>query len=167
MTTSWIVSALIIFAIVPDCNFIMSLAISACITPTDPVLSNSVVKGKFADAHVPVPIQTIISAESGTNDGFALPFAMIALNLIKFSYTGEAFEEWAIEALLYELVLGVVVGGVVGFVGRKCLKYAEDHDWVDRESFFVHAVCLAFFVVGLCGLIGTCRRILLYYDLNG
>lgn len=131
----------------------MSLAISACITPTDPVLSNSVVKGKFADAHVPKPIQTILSAESGTNDGFALPFAMIALNLIKLS-TGEAFKEWAIGTILYELILGVVLGGIIGFVGRKALKFAEDHDWVDRESFFVHAVCLAFFVVGLCGLLG-------------
>jgi sodium/hydrogen antiporter len=33
------------------------------------VLSNSIVKGKFADKNVPKDLQKIIVAESGANDG--------------------------------------------------------------------------------------------------
>jgi len=56
-------------ALVPHLNFVHALAIGACVTPTDPVLSNSIVKGKFADKNIPKPLQKIIIGESGANDG--------------------------------------------------------------------------------------------------
>ena len=40
-----------------------ALAIGACTTPTDPVPSNSIVKGKFADKHLPKTLQDLIIAE--------------------------------------------------------------------------------------------------------
>ena len=55
-------------------------------TPTDPVLSNSIVKGKFADKNVPKDLQKIIVAESGANDGLGYPFLFVALYFVK--YTG-------------------------------------------------------------------------------
>lgn len=69
MTIMWIVSSLIVWAMVPHLSVLHALAIGACVTPTDPVLSNSIVKGKFADKNVPKDLQKIIVAESGANDG--------------------------------------------------------------------------------------------------
>lgn len=69
MTIMWIVSSLIVWAMVPHLPVLHALAIGACVTPTDPVLSNSIVKGKFADKNVPKDLQKIIVAESGANDG--------------------------------------------------------------------------------------------------
>lgn len=54
---------------VPDFKFIFALAVGSCVTPTDPVLSNGIVKGKFADKNIPDALQKIIIAESGANDG--------------------------------------------------------------------------------------------------
>lgn len=69
MTIMWLVSGLIVWGLVPNLRFLEALAIGACVTPTDPVLSNSIVKGKFADKNVPKELQRIIVAESGANDG--------------------------------------------------------------------------------------------------
>jgi NhaP-type Na+/H+ or K+/H+ antiporter len=69
MTIMWIVSSLVVWAMVPHLPVLHALAIGACVTPTDPVLSNSIVKGKFADKNVPKDLQKIIVAESGANDG--------------------------------------------------------------------------------------------------
>jgi len=69
MTSMWLASSLIIWGMVPNLSFVHALAVGACVTPTDPVLSNSIVKGKFADKNVPKDLQKIIVAESGANDG--------------------------------------------------------------------------------------------------
>ncbi|KAG9538437.1 hypothetical protein KCU79_g20153, partial [Aureobasidium melanogenum] len=49
MCVMWLVTSLLVWALVPNIDFLFALAIGACVTPTDPVLSNSIVKGKFAD----------------------------------------------------------------------------------------------------------------------
>jgi NhaP-type Na+/H+ or K+/H+ antiporter len=46
MTVMWLVTSLLVFAFVPHISFLQALAVGACVTPTDPVLSNSIVKGK-------------------------------------------------------------------------------------------------------------------------
>jgi NhaP-type Na+/H+ or K+/H+ antiporter len=87
MACMWVASSLLIYAMVPQLPFLHALAVGACVTPTDPVLSNSIVKGKFADKNVPKDLQKIIVAESGANDGLGYPYLFLALYLIK--YTGE------------------------------------------------------------------------------
>jgi hypothetical protein len=61
MCVMWIVTSLLVWALVPDINFLFALAVGACVTPTDPVLSNSIVKGKFADTNIPRELQRIPS----------------------------------------------------------------------------------------------------------
>lgn len=67
MAAMWLSTGLLIWALVPRLPFLHALAIGACVTPTDPVLSNVIVKGKFADHNVPKDLQKIIIAESGAN----------------------------------------------------------------------------------------------------
>lgn len=69
MITMWMVTSFIMWALIPNISILQALAVGSCVTPTDPILSNSIVKGKFADKNIPDELQKIIIAESGTNDG--------------------------------------------------------------------------------------------------
>ncbi|RFU26120.1 hypothetical protein B7463_g10209, partial [Scytalidium lignicola] len=164
MATMWLCSSLLIWAMVPHLPFLHALAIGACVTPTDPVLSNSIVKGKFADKNVPKDLQKIIIAESGANDGLGYPFLMLPLYIIK--YTGQrgigqhgsaatAVGFWFGETLGYTILLSVIYGTTIGWIAKELLHWAEEKRFVDRESFLVFAIALALFIVGTCGMVGS------------
>lgn len=161
MCLMWISGSLLVWGLVPNLSFLHALAIGACVTPTDPVLSNSIVKGKFADKNIPKPLQKIIIAESGANDGLGYPFLFLALYLIKYNgHDGEkgagyGIALWFGETWGYTILLSVVYGAVVGWIAKELLHYAEEKRFVDRESFLVFAITLALFIVGTCGMIGS------------
>ncbi|KAL2359142.1 hypothetical protein RJZ56_008023 [Blastomyces dermatitidis] len=168
MLAMWLCSSLVIFMLVPNLPFLHALAIAACITPTDPVLSNSIVKGKFADRNVPRGLQRIIIAESGANDGLGYPFLFFAIYLIQFVGVGEgegtgqfeggawsAIALWFGETWGYTILLSVVYGAVVGWLAKELLHWAEEKKFIDRESFLVFAIALALFIIGTCGMIGS------------
>jgi len=164
MTCMWLATGLLIFALVPHVPFLHALAVGACVTPTDPVLSNVIVKGKFADHNIPKELQNLIIGESGANDGFGYPFLFLALYLIQYTGNGadstpggagKAIGLWFGETMGYTILLSIVYGAVVGFVAKKLLWWAEKHKYVDRESFLVFAFSLALFIVGTCGMIGS------------
>lgn len=164
MTSMWLVSSLLIWGLVPNLTFVHALAVAACVTPTDPVLSNSIVKGKFADKNVPKDLQKIIVAESGANDGLGYPFLFIALYLIKYTGQGglgqnggaqKAIGLWFGETWGYTIILSVLYGATVGWIAKELLHWAEEKKFVDRESFLVFAITLALFIVGTCGMIGS------------
>ncbi len=94
MIWAWMISALLIWGFVPGLTFLSSLLIAAAVTPTDPILAQAVIGGKFADKHVPAHIRHILSAESGSNDGAAFPFLGIALYLTIEKNTGTAIGRW-------------------------------------------------------------------------
>ncbi|KAF2397142.1 hypothetical protein EJ06DRAFT_482205 [Trichodelitschia bisporula] len=164
MVAMWLCTSLLVWAMVPNFHFVYALAVGACVTPTDPILSNSIVKGKFADKNVPKELQKIIIAESGTNDGLGYPFLFLPLFLIKFvmkdgagshGTAGTAVAMWFYETWVYEIILGVLYGAAVGWVAKELLHWAEERRYVDRESFIVFAIALALFIVGTCGMIGS------------
>ena len=164
MTIMWLLASLLIWAMVPNLGFLHALACAACVTPTDPVLSNSIVKGKFADKNIPKPLQRIIIAESGANDGLGYPFLFLALYLIKYTQhdgqgahggAGRAMEQWFVETWVYVIILSVVYGAAVGWLAKELLHAAEERKFVDRESFLVFAITLALFITGTCGMIGS------------
>lgn len=161
MTLMWICGSLLVWAMVPHLSFLHALAIGACVTPTDPVLSNSIVKGKFADANVPKPLQKIIIAESGANDGLGYPFLFLALYLIKYNGhqgvpgAAHGIGLWFGETWGYTILLSVVYGTVVGWIAKDLLHFAEERKFVDRESFLVFAITLALFITGTCGMVGS------------
>lgn len=47
------------------------LLASAC-APTDPVLANSIVNGRFAELHINRRVRQLLSGESASNDGTLL-----------------------------------------------------------------------------------------------
>ena len=152
MAGMWMCSSLLVWAFVPNLSFVHSLAIGACVTPTDPVLSNSIVKGRFADKNIPKDLQKIIIAESGANDGLGYPFLFLPLYLLKYVESGGAGQPggaklamgyWFGEIWGYTILLSVVYGAVVGWIAKELLHWAEEKKFVDRESFLVFAITLA------------------------
>src|SRR5277367_4885944 len=137
MTATWLCTSLIIWGLVPSLRILHALAIGACVTPTDPVLSNSIVKGKFADRNVPKPLQNIIIAESGANDGLGYPFLFLALYLIKFNNQVDGVSTtlrlWFGDTWGYTILLSVVYGALVGWLAKGLLHWAQEKKFVDRE----------------------------------
>lgn len=69
MLSMWITSSIIIyflFLILPrgkSFSLLESMTLAACITPTDPILASSIVKGRFAEEHIPEHVRDLLSAE--------------------------------------------------------------------------------------------------------
>ncbi|KAG1207568.1 hypothetical protein G6F69_007944 [Rhizopus microsporus] len=154
MIYMWLVSGLLVWALIPGLNYLEALMIAACFTPTDPVLANSIVQGKFAEKHVPTHVRHIISCESGANDGLGYPFLFLAVYLIQMDI-GPAIGKWAYWVMAFNILLSIVIGFVVGYIARKLLKYCEQKKLIDNESFLVYSVALSFFLMGVVGLIGS------------
>jgi NhaP-type Na+/H+ or K+/H+ antiporter len=150
MVAMWVCTSLLVWALVPRIPILYALAVGACVTPTDPVLANNIVKGKFADKNIPRDLQHIIIAESGANDGLGYPFLFLPLFLIKYVVlqpqtggAGTAVGMWFYDIWVYQILLGVMYGAVVGWIAKELLHFAEERKYVDRESFLVFAVALA------------------------
>ncbi|KAL8657043.1 MAG: hypothetical protein Q9226_002307 [Calogaya cf. arnoldii] len=165
MTGMWVASSLLMWALIPNFSYLHALAVAACITPTDPVLSNSIVKGKFADQNIPVDMQNLIVAESGANDGLGYPFLFFALYIMKYvghhgegqpqAGSGYAMAYWFGETWGYVIILSVFYGIAVGYLAKIALRFAKQRHWIDHENHVVFPVVLALFIIGTCGMIGT------------
>ncbi|KDN42068.1 hypothetical protein K437DRAFT_257997 [Tilletiaria anomala UBC 951] len=163
MTCAWFTSALLIWGIIPGLSFLESLCLAAAVTPTDPVLANSITKGRFAEKHVPVNVRNILVAESGANDGLGFPFMYLAIYLIQRLPGGEdeglsvgdEIGRWGYSAVLYQIGVSIAYGAVVGYIARKTLKWAEARQYIDKDNFFAYGLGLALFVLGTTGLFGS------------
>ncbi|KAI8867515.1 hypothetical protein GQ42DRAFT_55122 [Ramicandelaber brevisporus] len=165
MSSMWLLGAgiLMMFFRLP---FLDALLISGCIAPTDPVLSNSIVKGHFAERYVPTHVRDIISAESGANDGLGFPWVTFALFMLRASRpddatiadhysTGHAIAKWFYAVWAYQILLSIVIGVVVGYVARKVVRFAESRDLIDKESFLSFAIALTLAMLGSIALMGS------------
>jgi sodium/hydrogen antiporter len=95
MTLMWLCTAACMMALVPNITFLSGLAIASLVTSTDPVLSQAVAKGPFADKFVRRNLRELISAEAGANDGFGFPFLMLATYLIRHAESADVDREVA------------------------------------------------------------------------
>ncbi|KAI8686808.1 hypothetical protein LRP88_09436 [Fusarium phalaenopsidis] len=90
MTIMWLCTTACIMLTIPKVTLLAALVIGSCVTCTDPILSQAIAKGPFADKYVARPLREIISSEAGANDGFGFPFLMLATYLIQHADIGGA-----------------------------------------------------------------------------
>ena len=121
----------------------LAVLIGACVTPTDPVLASSVVTGKPAEKHLPLRLRQLLSEESGTNDGLALPLVLLAIALV----LGESLGSAALDGL-YQIGVGVGVGLVLGAVAGRAVSIALKRDDVDQGASLIFTLILAVAVLG-------------------
>lgn len=114
-------------------------------------MANSILKGRFADQHIPMRIRFLVSAErylncqfpSGMNDGVAFPFFFFPLLLIENNYKWNvALLNWSVFTVGYSVLFPIFIGWIIGFTARKTLRFAEHKNLVDKESFLVYSFSL-------------------------
>ncbi|KAK7928325.1 hypothetical protein PG985_005323 [Apiospora marii] len=164
MTAMWLSTSVCVLAAIPHLSPYSALIVGACVTSTDPILSQAIAKGPFADKFVARPLREIISAEAGANDGFASPFLGLAINLLLQSRAPavsqggsitDALGDWVLETLLYTVVLAIVYGAVAGYCARKAVELSLARKWIDTEGYLLFPCALGLFVLGTCGALGT------------
>lgn len=155
MTWGWLITSLFVWWLVPTLNWLEGLVCAACVTATDPVLASSVVgKGKFS-RRVPKHLRDLLSAESGCNDGMAFPFIYLSVYLVRFHLNGaQVTKHWFCNIILYECIFGAFYGVVLGYAARRLIRFAEEKNLIDRESFLAFYFVLALFCAGSGSLLG-------------
>lgn len=151
MTVMWLATTLCIWIVIPSLPLLAGLVIATSATPTDPVLSNAIVKGAFADQYVSPRLRNLISAESGANDGFGYPFLFLAVHLLKLESTSKALTAWVLETCLYTVGGAIVYGIVVGYICRRLIEFSTDRNFIDKESFLLYGSAMGVFIIGSGG----------------
>ncbi|KAF8263512.1 Cation/H+ exchanger [Lactarius quietus] len=155
MAFGWFVSAAFIHLLFPNLDFLSSLVISACLTPTDPIISAAVIGGGFADRYVPEDIRNLLVAESASNDGLAYPFLSISIYLTTEASRATAFEKWIVIGCFYQVIFGTILGATIGHLSSRIMRFAQGRGFVDQESYIVLYVSLALFAVGAASSLGN------------
>lgn len=66
-----------------------------------------------------------------------------------------ALGQWVLLVLLYQVVLGVVIGAGIGVLARELLKFCKRKNLIDAESMIAMYVALALFTTGVTTLTGA------------
>lgn len=122
----------------------LAVLIGACLTPTDPVLASSVVTGDPAERHLPERLRQLMSEESGSNDGLALPLVLLGIALVLQDSLGRAARDG-----LYQVGVAVAVGVVLGLLAGRAVTSAQRRSDVDRGAALVFTLVLAVAVLGV------------------
>jgi NhaP-type Na+/H+ or K+/H+ antiporter len=101
--------------IFPDLTWEEAFLLAAVLTPTDPVVTSTVVTAQ----RVPSTVSHTLNLESGLNDGLALPFVLFFLVLAEPG--GDA--GGAAAKLLGEAGFGALVGIALGLVGGRLHRH--------------------------------------------
>ncbi|MBD2199563.1 MULTISPECIES: cation:proton antiporter domain-containing protein [Calothrix] len=123
MPLMWVVSGLLVYWIL-KIPFWEAMLVGAAITPTDPIVSNSIVTGIVAEDNLPGRLRHLISAESVANDGLAYPFVLLSILMLQRNST-EALSEWFYHVVLWEVGGAVLCGAVLGYIGS-CLSRCSE-----------------------------------------
>ncbi|MEM8553771.1 MAG: cation:proton antiporter [Pseudomonadota bacterium] len=97
--------------------------LAALLAPTDAALGQAVV----TNPAIPEPMRRALSAESGLNDGLALPFVVFFGCLAVGGVHDQVETGWIVfvgEQIGFGVVAGVLVGGIGGYL----LRLAQDKD---------------------------------------
>lgn len=135
----------IIYLLFPDLSIAECLLIGAIITPTDPVVSSTIVSGDKAVKYLPERIRHSISLESGINDGLAFPlviFSTLLLTNMEFPVT-----EFLAQTLLYETLLCGTLAFIIGYIFGKFMHKAHKMGIMTSKGILPFSLGLAFLLL--------------------
>ncbi|KAI4624628.1 hypothetical protein J4E83_004304 [Alternaria metachromatica] len=154
MTFGWLMCGMLIMFLF-DTDFQTALTISACLTPTDPVLAASVLSNSQFSTRVPKRIRDLLSAESGCNDGISFPFLYLGLSLLLKNTAKGFFTKWFLVTILYQCVVGVLLGIALGYIFNGLYRFSHSREWMGRASYLAFYLLLAIFSIGLASVLGV------------
>lgn len=133
---------------------LMALAVGAAITPTDPVVAASIVTGHVAKDKLPRDSRSILSAESGANDGLAYLLVLLPLMMMT-----EGLEVGLVRVLTHTIPVGVLlavgIGAVLGGLTAAALRFGDKRGWVEHSSLLGLTVALALLAVAGAHAVGS------------
>lgn len=153
MLLMWVISGLLVYWIL-GLPFWVAMLIGAVVTPTDPVVSTSIVTGVVAQENIPKRLRHLISTESGLNDGLAYPFVLLPILLLTRSQ-GEALSHWLLQTVLWGVGAAVVAGIFLGYGAGRLLDWAEEKDIIERKSILAYTIALSLLALALVHLMGS------------
>ncbi|MBX2802521.1 MAG: cation:proton antiporter, partial [Myxococcales bacterium] len=136
-------------ALFPALTWVEAGLLAAILTPTDAALGQAVV----SNPAVPVRIRQSLNAESGLNDGIALPVVLLLASMAGAVEEGEGAAFW-VRFVVLAVTLGPLAGAAVGWVGGKLLAAASARDWVNEPFQRLSVLALAFGAFGAAELVG-------------
>ncbi|KAJ4359645.1 uncharacterized protein N0V89_000200 [Didymosphaeria variabile] len=154
MTFGWIVCAAFI-VILFETDIATGLVISACLTPTDPVLAASVLSNSQFSTRVPKRVRDLLSAESGVNDGVSFPFLYLGLSIIARTTVSGILKKWVLITILYQCAFGTILGLAIGFTFNKVFTYSYKREFMGSASYLSFYLLLAVFALGLASTLGV------------
>ncbi|ORZ30908.1 Cation/H+ exchanger [Catenaria anguillulae PL171] len=112
------------------------LALAAALAPPDPVVVGTLVRGKFAQAHVAEPLRNLLNAESSVGSGIAYVYFRLALMLSIHhdESVGRAFAIWGWRCVAAEALGAVVAGLVLGYLLATVSNVSRKWDWMDQDD---------------------------------
>ncbi|WP_048306229.1 sodium:proton antiporter [Halomonas sp. PR-M31] len=110
--------------------------LAATLAPTDAALGQAFVSNNA----VPKRIRQTLNVESGLNDGLAVPFITVLLDVARHD-TGSL---GGYVVLFVSLVgIGMAVGGLTGWLGGRVLEWSADRDWTTDTTQRLATIALA------------------------
>lgn len=153
MPLMWLASGLLVYLIL-GVPFLVALLVGAVVTPTDPVVSSTIVAGELAEGNLPDRVRHTLSGESGANDGLAYPFVLLPILLLSRP-PGDALSHWLTHTLVWEVGAAVVFGALTGYGAGRLLEWAQGEGTMERTSFLAYTIALSLAVLGAAKLLGT------------
>jgi NhaP-type Na+/H+ or K+/H+ antiporter len=135
-------------------NIILALLVGAIMTPTDPILSASILSGRLAENNLPEKLRNLISIESASNDGLGYPFVMLPILWMTYNHQ-EALSYWLVHTVLWEVLGSVVLGAIIGYLAGYLLKIAMSRKTIDEASYITYTLALALIVLSSVKLLGA------------
>ncbi len=139
MPVTMVLLALAARALFPTLSWEEAFLLGAVLSPTDPVVTSSVV----TDERLPPTVRHTLNLESGLNDGLALPFVLFFLALA----TGADSAGGEAARLAGEARAGAAVGVVLAIGGAWLLRRLPRG--VEHRYLGIYALALAFLAFGI------------------
>ena len=121
----------------------------AILTPTDPIVSSSIVTASVERKHVSLRLRSNISGESGANDGLAYLFVLLPIELMRAGSSGEAWKEWVLQDFLRGIVGSVLVGALLGWAAGKGFNWSRHRGGMHKTSYPGFGISLSVVVVAV------------------
>jgi NhaP-type Na+/H+ or K+/H+ antiporter len=141
----------IVFALFFNYSVVMAWLLGAIITPTDPVVSSTIVSGKTAQKLLPDRIRNVISGESGANDGLAFPLVLMPILLLQ--QKDKPFYDWFFKVVLWENVAAIIIAYIIGMLAGKLLEKNHQKDYLSSKSILAFTISLSLLILGSFALV--------------
>jgi len=153
LTAMWLSGSALVWLILRP-PVLVALLIGAVLTPTDPVVSSSILTGQLAERAVPGRIRDLLSAASGANDGLGYPFVLLPILLLTRP-AGDAWLHWLTYTLLWEVGMAVVAGAALGAIAGLLLRAATSRHATGQTSVLGVTLALSLTVMGIVKVMGS------------